>query len=136
MPMLEKDCKLLRISRDADLEEIRQAFIKLTRRYPPEHFPDKFKQIKGAYDRLTLNWESIKSLIKEIASRESPESMARFLLQGALQTNEGPDSAPLPELDIQGLEPVLSNGGNKEKLRAFLQKIQEQGLEYKSAEQD
>ncbi|MFO7875860.1 MAG: DnaJ domain-containing protein, partial [Desulfovermiculus sp.] len=66
--MLEKDCAVLRVSRDADMETVRKAFVKLSRRYPPEHFPEKFKEIKKAYDRLSLNPSSISSLVKDLAS--------------------------------------------------------------------
>ncbi|MFP4672642.1 MAG: J domain-containing protein [Desulfohalobiaceae bacterium] len=128
--MLEKDCKLLRVSRDADLEEIRQAFVKLTRRYPPEHFPEKFKKIKGAYDRLTLNWDSIKPMVKDLAYRDTPEGLKQLVIQEVLQAESSSSSASLPELDIQPLEPILNIAAHRQDIREVLEEVHAQGLEY------
>lgn len=43
---------ILGVSRQASDAEIRQAYFKLVRQYPPEKDPNKFKEIRAAYDSL------------------------------------------------------------------------------------
>lgn len=129
--MLEKDCAVLRVPRDADMDTVRKAFVKLSRRYPPEHFPEKFKEIKNAYDRLSLNLSSINSLIKDLASRLPAEDLGKCLLDEALQTSA---RAPqVPKLDMYSLEPVFDLPARRQRLQKALQDIRDQGLEYKEA---
>ncbi len=131
--MLEKDIQIMRISRDADMETLRKAFIKLSRRYHPEHFPEKFKQIKSAYDRLSLNLSAISPYLKQLASRDTPRGMIDFLLKEALEAVEpqlNPKHGPSPEFDIYSLDPVLNATFYREKVNELLEKINEQGVEY------
>jgi curved DNA-binding protein CbpA len=44
--------RVLGVSRQATDEEIRRAYFNLVRTYPPEKDPDKFKEIRAAYDAL------------------------------------------------------------------------------------
>lgn len=128
--MLEKECKLLRVSRHPDMEEVRRAFVRLTRRYPPEHFPEKFKAIKGAYDRLTLNWDSIKPLARDLAFRETPESIKQYLLEEAREAGGDSGSNQSVQLDVYTLEPILNLPAHREKLYRVLDDIRERGLPY------
>jgi hypothetical protein len=127
--MLEKDCAVLRVPRDADMETVRKAFIKLSRRYPPEHFPEKFKEIKKAYDRLSLNASSIRSLVKDLVSNPNAQGMAKTLVDEAMQTDS--KAPPVPEMDVYSLEPIFDLPARKQKLQKALQDIRDQGLEYR-----
>ncbi|MDZ7759813.1 MAG: J domain-containing protein [Desulfovermiculus sp.] len=129
--MLEKDGSMLRVPRDADLEVVRKAFVKLSRRYPPEHFPDKFKEIKRAYDRLTLNYSSINSLVKELASAPTAQAMAKCLVDEALQDKTNSPPPQVPELNVYSLEPIFDAPAQQQRLKKLLQDIGDQGLEYK-----
>ncbi|MFO7874989.1 MAG: DnaJ domain-containing protein, partial [Desulfovermiculus sp.] len=124
-------CAVLRVSRDADMETVRKAFVKLSRRYPPEHFPEKFKEIKKAYDRLSLNPSSISSLVKDLASIPAAEDMGKCLLDEAMQTS--PKAPPVPELDVYSLEPIFDLPARQQRLQKAVQDIRDQGLEYKEA---
>jgi curved DNA-binding protein CbpA len=42
----------LEIARDADQAEVRRAYVALVRSFPPEREPERFKQIRTAYERL------------------------------------------------------------------------------------
>ncbi|MBW2064231.1 MAG: DnaJ domain-containing protein [Deltaproteobacteria bacterium] len=44
--------EVLGIDREADDATIRKAYLELVKRYPPERFPEKFRQIAGAYDQV------------------------------------------------------------------------------------
>ncbi|MFW6054621.1 MAG: J domain-containing protein [Thermodesulfobacteriota bacterium] len=129
--MLEKDCLILRVPRDADMETVRKAFVKLSRRYPPEHFPEKFKEIKKAYDRLSLNSSGISSLVKDLASNPDAQSMAKTLVDEAMQTES--KDLPVPKLDVYSLEPIFDTPARQQRMMQILQNIRNQGLEFKDA---
>ncbi len=129
--MFERDSEILRVARDADLETIRRSFIKLTHRYPPEHFPEKFKEIKNSYERLTLNWDSIKPQLRELAASDTPNSMHTFLLQDYLQQTQTDDEDPAQlQFDLEALEPVLNTASIRKELFAVVQAVNDQGLAY------
>jgi curved DNA-binding protein CbpA len=44
--------EILGIEQDADVNQIKRAYFKLVREYPPERFPKEFKQLREAYDVL------------------------------------------------------------------------------------
>lgn len=132
--MLEKDLQILRVSRHADMEEVRKAFVKLSRRYHPEHFPEKFKQIKAAYDRLSFNWSAIKPYIEELSGLNTPEEFADFLHNDFMEALEQPSSAQSrggdSGFDIFSLEPVLNVSSCREKISELLKDIHDRGVEY------
>ncbi len=43
---------VLCVDRKANLAEIKRAYFKLVREYPPEEQPDKFQEIRKAYEQL------------------------------------------------------------------------------------
>jgi curved DNA-binding protein CbpA len=44
--------KVLGLPPDSDDEAIRRRYLELVRRFPPEHHPDRFKEIRAAYESL------------------------------------------------------------------------------------
>ncbi len=128
--MQEKDFQILRVEYDADRESIRKSFVKLSRRYHPEHFPDKFKQIKSAYDRLTLKWGAIQPYVQEISGLDSAEALASFIMEEAQPATSSSKSDKLPELDVFSLDPVLNTPCCRERITTLLEDIYSQGVEY------
>ena len=128
--MLEKDYQILRLARDADTEDIRKSFIKLSRRYHPEHFPEKFKQIKNSYDRLMLKWGAIKPYVQEIAALDTAQELCRFIMEEARHAKSSSKSEKLPEFDVYSLEPVLNASGCRLKIKALLEDIHNKGIDY------
>ena len=128
--MFEKECSILQVPKDADQETVRKAFVKLSRRYPPEHFPEKFKTIKNAYERLSLNYSSIKALVQELTSHHSPEQMIPCIFEQALQDEAAFPRPKVPEMDVMSLEPIFATSDHQRTLQAVLQDIQDQGVEY------
>lgn len=43
---------ILGVNKEADDDVIRQAYLSLVRRYPPERFPDEFQSIHHAYELI------------------------------------------------------------------------------------
>ena len=44
--------QILQVAADADDEEIRKAYLDQLRNYPPEHYPERFRQIREAFELL------------------------------------------------------------------------------------
>lgn len=44
--------KILDVPRDASLGEIKKAYFRLIKHHPPEREPEKFKEIRSAYEKL------------------------------------------------------------------------------------
>ena len=44
--------EILAIDRQADDRTVRQAYLELVRRYPPDRYPDRFRMIHEAYEQL------------------------------------------------------------------------------------
>ena len=131
--MFEHECGILQVPRDADQETVRKAFVKLSRRYPPEHFPEKFKTIKNAYERLSLNYPSIKTLVQELTSHYKPERMISCLFEQVLQNEATMPRLEVPEIEVMSLEPIFAASDRQRALQAVLKDIQDQGLEYQDS---
>lgn len=51
--MIEQDpYQVLGVSRTASADEVRQAYFRLVRQYPPEAHPEQFKRVRAAYEAL------------------------------------------------------------------------------------
>ena len=51
-PLLDNPYQVLHLERGARPEEVKKAYFKLVRQYPPETHPEEFKRIRAAYDKL------------------------------------------------------------------------------------
>jgi curved DNA-binding protein CbpA len=71
--------ELLEVARDADDLSIKKAYFSLVRKYPPEQFPEEFKQIRAAYETLS----NAQKRAEYDTSQSIPEP-ARVLLNKAL----------------------------------------------------
>lgn len=87
--------KVLGLTEDDGEERVRAAFLKLARRYPSDHFPEKFVRIHAAYDLLkpksngfahillgkAVDLSCLSSNVKATAVRETltPKSDREFL---------------------------------------------------------
>ena len=77
--MLESAYDTLRVRRDVTPEEARNAYLTLVRRYPPEHFPDKFASVRRAYQYVTLEEEFVEDMLRKIRLDSTPLEMAGYL---------------------------------------------------------
>ncbi len=132
--MFESDLKALRLARDCGPEEVRRAYVRLTRRYPPEHFPERFKKIKQAHERLSLEPSHLESKANSIRHADSPLEVFDAMLEEALDLvlSEKREDG-LPQQDVRELEPVLNAARYREELFTVLQRIADKGFEYKDA---
>ncbi|MDR1050829.1 MAG: J domain-containing protein [Deltaproteobacteria bacterium] len=68
----------LRVDSDASLEEIREAYVKLVRRYPPEQFPEKFLLVKLAYEKLTLHDDLLEDMYQAALQNSTPRKFLAY----------------------------------------------------------
>jgi hypothetical protein len=115
----------LRLSRDCDKEEVRRAYVRLTRRYPPEYFPQRFKRIKWAYDELILEPGSIEAIVTHLAQAEEPAEAFAIML-GESGTELEKQSEELSRPDCLELTPVLDADRYGEELAEVLERIGEE----------
>ena len=52
---MEEYYRILGLEQGAQLAEIKRAYFKLVRQFPPEKDPEHFQQIRKAYEQLTRN---------------------------------------------------------------------------------
>jgi curved DNA-binding protein CbpA len=77
--MIESAYETLRIPRDAAPEEVRAAYVRLVRRYPPERFPERFAAFHDAYQKVCLGEDFLENLLETGTSHTSPLEFAGFL---------------------------------------------------------
>ena len=77
--MMESAYDLLRVEKNASPETVRKAYVRLVRRYPPEHFPEKFATLREAYQQLTLDDDFLTSVIRRMSNSKSLLELAACL---------------------------------------------------------
>jgi len=95
---LKNHYQTLQIPEKATSAEIKKAYFKLVREYPPDRYPDQFIKIREAYEVL-----SNEQTRQEYDAINSLPEVVRYYYQGGLQAMEEKD----PEEAIHCLEEVL-----------------------------
>ena len=129
--MFESALKILRVGKGASPEVLREAYVKMVRRYPPEHFPEKFIAIKRAYDQLT----AADSILQEFLNPRALEGTAAELaglLWGAL-TEFREESI---EIDFTELISLIDAPSRKNTLSAALDLAAADGIYLMESEAD
>jgi len=131
--MFEIATKILRLPRDCDREEVRRAYLRLVRRYPPEHFPERFKRIKQAYEEMSLEPSSLEPALHRLAQVETPREAMEIMLEEALDAAMGQETDEPTRPGCMELEPVLRADSYREELAGVLERI---GREHSSPEEE
>ena len=91
--MLESAYSILRVEKNASPEDIRKAYVRLARRYPPEHFPEKFAELREAHQQLTLSDDFLSAVITRVRYKYSPLKLAALLWGDLNELTYNPDLA-------------------------------------------
>ena len=91
--MLEGQLERLKAAPDASFEEVHKAYVRLARRYPPQNFPERFAEIKDAYQALVLDKDFLDKLRQTLFKTDSQADWLTALW------NLGPAREPAP-LDL------------------------------------
>lgn len=119
--MFEKCTRTLRVSPDATTEEVRQAFVKLARRWPPEHFPARFTEIKHCADLLNLEDSALEELLSRTVKSDVIDFFAGLLPESAGTSEEV--AATASELDLPAFMELLNPGRRRQTMLGCLEKI-------------
>lgn len=112
--MIESAYETLKVGRDASPEEVRKSYVRLVRRYPPEHFPEKFAQLRNAYAMLTLDDDAVGRMRTQILAVNTAETFAGFLW------GDLPDFKNNHDLDFERLYSVMKNEETAASLRQIV----------------
>ena len=121
--MIEDAYEILKISRDATPEEARAAYVKLVRRYPPEHFPERLAAFRNAYDKICLDDEFLLNLLRSDICRKTPLDFAGFLWGDRKEFKAA-------ESDLRDLA-ALIDGGNARKADDILESVDTSNIEWR-----
>jgi hypothetical protein len=115
--MLESSFSVLHLSPHSSPEEVRKAYARMVRRYPPEHFPEKFSAVHTAYCSLILDDAFVTEVFAAFRSMKSPLEFAG-LLWGDL-----PSLRPNETIDFSSLAPLLEEEPGAEEIDKILDQI-------------
>lgn len=110
-----QDYKILGLEPGADEKQIKQAYFKLVRQYPPEKDPDMFQKIRAAYERLKEHSGESK------ISLEFPDDP---YMQIQLKQIEEAQRTHNPQMGIEAAETALEIYGETEGILYYLGNFQ------------
>jgi DnaJ-class molecular chaperone len=73
--MIDNAYQVLGLRPDADEAEIRQRYLALVRQFPPERDPQRFAEIRAAYDRLRDPITSLEQRLFSLTTSDTFESL-------------------------------------------------------------
>jgi hypothetical protein len=121
--VIESAYEILRISRDASPEEVRAAYVRLVRRYPPERFPERFASFRNAYEKVCLGDDYLEDLLETGTCDMSPIEFAGFLWGDRRELKP-------EESDLLGLASLIG-GGNARKADDILESVDTSNIEWR-----
>ncbi|MDR1133674.1 MAG: hypothetical protein LBL05_05890 [Synergistaceae bacterium] len=121
--MIESAYELLKIPRNATPEEVRAAYVKLVRRYPPERFPERFAAFRNAYQKVCLDDDYLDYLL-DIGTNNITKLEFAGLLWGDRRELK-PEESDL--LDLA----ALTDGGRARKADEILESVDTSNIEWR-----
>jgi hypothetical protein len=121
--MIESAYEMLRVRRDAAPEDVRAAYVKLVRRYPPERFPERFAAFHNAYQKVCLGDDYLENLLKTDTSEMAPLAFAGFLWGDRRELM--PEESDLIDLA------VLADGGRVLKADDILESVDTSNIKWR-----
>jgi DnaJ-class molecular chaperone len=73
--MLDNAYQVLGIGPDAGPEEVRQRYLALVRQFPPERDPERFAEIRAAYDQLRDPIAGLEQRLFSLTATDTFESL-------------------------------------------------------------
>jgi hypothetical protein len=122
--MIESAYEILRVARDATPDEVRAAYVKLVRRYPPERFPERFAAVRKAYEKLCLGDDYLQNLLETGTLNMTHLEFAGFLWGDRKELH------PEEESDLLSLA-ALIDGGNELKTDDILNSLDTSNIEWR-----
>ena len=93
--------EILGITEDCNDETVKQGYLFMVRRFPPERFPEDFQRIRHAYERIKTEKDRVALELFDTTLPE-PEELIRELTK--VSGNNRPDEQTLQELLALGIQ--------------------------------
>lgn len=126
--MIESAYRTLKVKRDASPDEVRSAYVRLVRRYPPEHFPERFSAIQSAYRLLCLD-DEFTGAIGDRLLKSGSDVEAAGILWGDRE-----DLLPVGSDDMRDLLGLIGRARRAKELDALLTSISKSGILWRGPE--
>ncbi|MDR1378668.1 MAG: hypothetical protein LBJ36_06400 [Synergistaceae bacterium] len=123
--MIESAYEILKVGRNATPDEVRHAYVRLVRRYPPERFPDKFAAFRKAYQQLLLGEDFLQDLFGRMPGESKPLDLAGLLW------GDRKELKPEANVELMDLAPLLMTEGKKSTLNEILKKAASEEIKWK-----
>jgi DnaJ-class molecular chaperone len=123
--MIESAYEILKVGRSATPDDVRRAYVRLVRRYPPERFPEKFASFRKAYQQLTLDEDFLQDLFGKLSEESTPLDLAGLLWGDREELKAKEDSK------LTDLIPLLTMENKKATLNEILEKAASKEIEWK-----
>jgi curved DNA-binding protein CbpA len=105
--------RVLGVSQDAGEDEVRAQYLELVKRFPPDREPERFREIRAAYEATKDPLSIAKRLIVppdddppswtetlQAQQHDPPRMSSAFLLSLGNRVQEAPIAVPLPDLPV------------------------------------
>jgi curved DNA-binding protein CbpA len=122
--MIESAYEILKVGRNSTPDEVRRAYVRLVRRYPPERFPEKFASFRKAYQQLTLDEDFLQDLFGKLSDESTPLDLAGLLWGDRRELKPNEDSK------LTDLAPLLTVENRKAALNEILEKAASEKIEW------
>lgn len=82
---------LLEVTPDANDTQIKAAYLAAVRRYPPEHYPERYEQIRAAYEAIATERDRLSYLLFNPHPIDPMQAMALLMKPGPTPRRSKPD---------------------------------------------
>ncbi|HEY2252389.1 MAG TPA: DnaJ domain-containing protein [Planctomycetaceae bacterium] len=79
--------EILGLAADAGDDEIRQQYLQLVREFPPDRAPERFAEIRAAYDELRDPLRQLEKQMFSLETHDSFEALARDIRKKILRAD-------------------------------------------------
>jgi hypothetical protein len=115
--MINDALKTLKLDRSAGPEDIRKAYVRLVRRFPPEHFPEKFVVVHDAYRLLSLESGAMERMVDRFRSIDHPLEVAAILWGDSDELKRN------VEIDWDEIENLFKTNSRLDELQSILENV-------------
>ncbi|MDR2137432.1 MAG: hypothetical protein LBO68_04005 [Synergistaceae bacterium] len=123
--MIESAYEILKVGRNATPDEVRQAYVRLVRRYPPERFPEKCALFRKAYQQLTLDEDFLQDLFGKLYEECTPLELVGLLW------GDRKELKPNADAQLTDLIPLLAAENKRAALNEILERAASEKIVWK-----
>ena len=103
---------ILRVTDEADDAEIRRRYLALVREFPPDRAPERFQELRAAYDALSDERKRLETTLLHNNAAALAQLTRDALRSGSIEAapSSGSPAAPAPRATQRAVMALLSEG--------------------------